>query len=219
MWSFGSNLDVIIDISIDKIYLSSPPNLKVLMFKNVVKYKDTSLYKKMLKNQKYAPLLFFIGGFTWDSLTLGRIDSLYDIGILCLYMLLLTASIYIYNLVDGEKWENTLFKKYEIYLPLAIQFFLGGLTSAYVIYFSRSVSLSKTASFFLILLFLMFANEFFKKRISNKYLQFGTYYFVNFTFATFFIPLVLKEMSTTIFIISGLLSLGVTGLLIILIYK
>ena len=219
MWSFGSNLDVIIDISIDKIYLSSPPNLKVLMFKNVVKYKDTSLYKKMLKNQKYAPLLFFIGGFTWDSLTLGRIDSLYDIGILCLYMLLLTASIYIYNLVDGEKWENTLFKKYEMYLPLAIQFFLGGLTSAYVIYFSRSVSLSKTASFFLILLFLMFANEFFKKRISNKYLQFGTYYFVNFTFATFFIPLVLKEMSTTIFIISGILSLGVTGLLIILIYR
>ncbi|TXD48800.1 DUF2914 domain-containing protein [Polaribacter sp. IC073] len=189
------------------------------MIKKSIKYKESYFYKQVKKHQKYAPVLFFIGGFTWDSLTLGRIDRFYDIAILCTYMTLLTASIYIFNLVDGDKWKNTLFRKYEAYLPLAIQFFLGGLTSAYVIYFSRSVSLSKTASFFLILLFLLFANEFFKKRVSNKYLQFGAYYFVNFTFLSFFVPVILKEMSTEIFLISGLLSLVSTFLLIILVYR
>ncbi|MFD2530718.1 MULTISPECIES: DUF2914 domain-containing protein [Polaribacter] len=186
--------------------------------KNIT-YKESRFYQYIKRHQKYAPLLFFIGGFTWDSLTLGRIDRVYDIVILCTYITLLTASIYIYNLVDGEKWKNTFFRKNEAYLPLAIQFFLGGLTSAYVIYFSRSVSLSKTASFFLILLFLLFANEFFKKRVSNKYLQFGAYFFVNFTFLSFFIPVILKKMNTEIFIISGLISLVSTFLLIILVYK
>ncbi|AUC85081.1 DUF2914 domain-containing protein [Polaribacter sp. ALD11] len=189
------------------------------MIKKRIKYKESYFYKQVKKHQKYAPLLFFIGGFVWDSLTLGRIDRFYDIVILCTYMTLLTISIYIYNLVDGDKWKNTLFRKYEAYLPLGIQFFLGGLTSAYVIYFSRSVSLSKTASFFLILLFLLFANEFFKKRISNKYLQFGAYYFVNFTFLSFFVPVILKKMSTEIFIISGFISLISTFLLIILVYR
>ena len=189
------------------------------MSNRAIKYKQSRFYKYIKTHQKFAPLLFFIGGFIWDSLTLGRIDRFYDIVILCIYMTLLTISIYIYNLVDGDKWKNTLFRKYEAYLPLAIQFFLGGLTSAYVIYFSRSVSLSKTASFFLILLFLLFANEFFKKRISNKYLQFGAYYFVNFTFLSFFIPVILKEMSTDIFLISGLISLLSTFALIILVYR
>ena len=189
------------------------------MINNRIKYKQSRFYQYVKTHQKFAPLLFFIGGFVWDSLTLGRIDRFYDIVILCTYMTLLTVSIYIYNLVDGDKWKNTLFRKYEAYLPLTIQFFLGGLTSAYVIYFSRSVSLSKTASFFLILLFLLFANEFFKKRVSNKYLQFGAYYFVNFTFLSFFIPVVLKEMSTSIFLISGVISLVSTFTLIILVYR
>lgn len=186
---------------------------------SLARYKKSKFGILLNKHKKFAPIAFFIAGFIWDSLTLGRIDRLYDIFILCTYMLLLTASIYIYNLVDGDKWEKTVFRKYEAYLPLAIQFFLGGLTSAYVIYFSRSVSLSKTASFFLILLFLLFANEVFKKRVSNKYLQFSTYYFINFTFLSFFVPVVLKEMSTDIFIISGFISSFSTFLLIILIYR
>ena len=145
-----------------------------------VKYKETKFHKFTRKHKKYAPIIFFIAGFIWDSITLGRIDRLYDIVILCTYMTALTISIYLYNLVDTEKWKNTFVQKYGEYLPLAIQFFLGGLSSAYVIYFSRSVSLSKTATFFFILLLLFIANELLRKRISNKYLQFGFYFFVNF---------------------------------------
>tara|TARA_R110000868_G_scaffold306734_1_gene567995 strand:- start:28071 stop:29021 length:951 start_codon:yes stop_codon:yes gene_type:complete len=131
----------------------------------------------------------------------------------------LSACLYLFNLVDDGKWKDTFIERFEEYLPLAIQFFLGGLCSAYVIYFSRSVSYSKTVSFFIILVILLFANELLKKRISNKYLQFSAYFFVNFTFFTFFIPVLVKEMNTYIFLISGVISLTTTLFLITNIYK
>lgn len=170
------------------------------------------------RHKKYLPVIFFIGGFIWDSLTLGRIDRLYDRMILSTYMVMLSVCIYMFNVADDGKWKGTFFERYEEYLPLATQFFLGALCSAFVIYFSRSVSFTKTLSFFVILVILLFANELLKQKISNKYLQFSAYFFVNFTFCTFFIPVLVKQMSTFVFIISGLISLGTTMALIIYIY-
>ncbi|WP_339665617.1 DUF2914 domain-containing protein [Maribacter arcticus] len=188
------------------------------MKRTIVRFKNSAFRDFIRRNAKYAPIVFFIGGFIFDTLTLGRIDRTYDLTILCLHMTSLSIVLYLYNLVDDGKWKNTFLERYEEYFPLAIQFFFGGLSSAYVIYFSRSVSLSKTASFFIILVLLLIANEFLKKRISNKYLQFGVYYFISFTFFTFMIPVFLKELNTTIFLISGVTSLAVTLVLLIFIY-
>tara|TARA_R110002051_G_scaffold168769_5_gene239370 strand:- start:2339 stop:3454 length:1116 start_codon:yes stop_codon:yes gene_type:complete len=185
----------------------------------LAKFKNSSFRKFIRRHQKYAPIIFFIGGFIFDSFTLGRIDRLYDLVVLCLHMSSLTITLYLYNLADDGKWKNTFLERYEEYFPLAIQFFFGGLSSAYVVYFSRSVSLSKTAVFFIILLMLLFANEFLKKRISNKYLQFSVYYFISFIFFTFMIPVFIKEMNTNIFIFSGLISLVCTLAIIIIIYS
>ncbi|MDW5288009.1 DUF2914 domain-containing protein [Formosa sp. PL04] len=185
---------------------------------SLVMFRDSGLHKFIRKHQKYAPILFFIGGFIFDTLTLGRIDRVYDLTILCLHMTSLSITLYLYNLADDGKWKNTFLERFEDYFPLAIQFFFGGLSSAYVVYFSRSVSLSKTASFFIILVTLLFANEFLKKRISNKYLQFSIYYFISFTFFTFMIPVFIRDMNPTIFLISGAVSLACTLTLITIIY-
>ncbi len=168
----------------------------------------------LAKHKEYAPVLFFMGGFVWDSLTLGRIDGWYSNTILCAYLILLTVSLYIFNLADDGHWENTFLEPYQEYAPYAIQFLLGGLCSAYVIFFFQSVSLTKTIVFFGILVLLLFGNELLKNRISNKYLQFGSYYFVNFTFFTFFLPILFGFMNTFLFIISGLISLATTLYLI-----
>lgn len=185
---------------------------------NIEKLKNHSLFLFATKNQKYAPLLFFVGGFLWDWLTLGRVDRLYDMILLSTYFFLLSLCLYLYNSLKCFKWSQKFLKKYKHYFPLAIQFFLGGLTSAYVIYFSRSVSLSKTASFFIILILLFFANEIFKKRISNLYLQFGIYAFVSFTFFAYMIPVLIAKMNSSIFILSGCLSLLITFFLVKIIY-
>ncbi|WP_435134491.1 DUF2914 domain-containing protein [Formosa sp. A9] len=182
------------------------------------KLKHCGLTDFIRRHQKYAPILFFIGGFIFDTLTLGRIDRTYDLVVLCLHMSALSITLYLYNVADDGKWKHTALERFEPYFPLAIQFFFGGLSSAYVIYFSRSVSLSKTASFFVILVVLLLANEFLKKRISNKYLQFSIYFFISFTFFTFMIPVFIKDMNPNIFLISGGVSLCVTVCLILFIY-
>lgn len=189
------------------------------MNKTLAQSKNSKLKNFISRHKKYMPIVFFIAGFVFDTLTLGRIDRTYDIIVLCLHMTALTITIYLYNLVDDGRWKNTLLGRYENYLPLAIQFFFGGLSSAYVIYFSRSVSLSKTIAFFIILVALLFANELLKKRISNKYLQFSVYFFISFTFFALMIPVLIKEMGTIIFIFSGLVSLVCTLLLISVIYR
>ncbi|MEP2056906.1 MAG: DUF2914 domain-containing protein [Maribacter litoralis] len=188
------------------------------MKNTLARYKNSAFRSFIRRHSKYAPILFFIGGFIFDTFTLGRIDRLYDLTVLCLHMTSLSITLFLYNLADDGKWKGTFLERYEEYLPLAIQFFFGGLSSAYVIYFSRSVSLSKTASFFIILVLLLIANEFLKKRISNKYLQFGVYYFISFTFFTFMIPVFIKELNTTIFLISGAASLVSTLVLLTFIY-
>ena len=189
------------------------------MKRTLVKYRNSKFRKLTRKYEKYLPILFFIGGFIFDTLTLGRIDRLYDLIVLCLHMSFLSLTIFLYNLAEDGRWKNTFLERIEEYFPLAIQFFFGGLSSAYVIYFSRSVSLSKTAAFFVMLIVLLLANEHLKRRISNKYLQFSVYFFLSFTFFTFMIPVFIKEMSTQVFIYSGLASLGCTLAMIIFIYS
>ena len=189
------------------------------MKRALVKYRKSAFGRYLIRNQKYAPILFFIGGFIFDTLTLGRIDRIYDTVVLCSHMTLLSITLYLYNTVNDDKWEGTFFSRHSEYLPLAIQFFFGALSSAFVIYFFRSVSMSKTMVFFILLVLLLFANEFLKKKISNKYLQFSVYFFISFTFFAFMIPTLIRKMNTFIFIISGLVSLWSTLVLIRFIYK
>lgn len=182
------------------------------------KFQKSPFGQFIRKHEKYLPVIFFMGGFVFDTMTLGRIDRVYDRTILSVHITSLTLVIYLFNLADDGKWKNTFLEKVQDYFPLMIQFFFGALSSAFVIYFSRSVSMSKTITFFVILLVLLFANELLKQRISNKYLQFSIYFFINFTFSTFMVPVIVKEVSTEIFIISGLISLTITLSLLIFIY-
>lgn len=187
--------------------------------RTLIKFRNSRFRKFIRRHEKHLLILFFIGGFVFDSLTLGRIDRVYDLSVLCFHMTCVTLVIYLFNLRGDGQWKNTFLERYQLYFPLAIQFFFGALASAFIIYFSRSVSMTKTISFFIILIALFVANELFKKRISNKYLQFSLYFFINFTFFSFMIPVIVKKMGTLIFIISGIISLGTTLLLLLLIYR
>lgn len=65
---------------------------------------------------------------------------------------------------------------------------------------------------------MLFANELLKRRISNKYLQFSVLYFLSFTFFSFMIPVFLRKMNESIFLISGFASLAYIFTLLLLIY-
>ncbi len=167
--------------------------------------------------ERFNPVAFFFGGFTWDSLTLKRIDQLFDNLILLTYLLLLGLLMVITTLVEHDRIKHPLLLKYREWYPLGLQFFMGGLFSAYVIFYFQSASFTKTGLFLAILVGLLVANEFLESKLKNIYLLLAIYFLASFSFFIFFIPVLLKALNIYTFIAGGLLSLllvlGVTHFL------
>ncbi len=169
--------------------------------------------------KKYNPVVFFFGGFTWDSLTLKRIDQFFDNAILLLYLAALGLLIVLVSLVENQGLQKPLLLRYRAWYPLALQFFLGGLFSAYVVFYFKSASLTKTALFPGILVLLLVANEFLEKRLTNIFLLLGLYFMASFSFFIFFIPVAIKAVNVWTFLAGGVLSLLLVGGIILLLSK
>ena len=168
--------------------------------------KSTAFYDK---HKRMAPLISFIAGFIWDSLTLTRIDRLWVNFVLLLYLTLLGLTLFLLHLADNDKIENKLVLKYREWFPSAIQFFFGGLFSAYVVFYFQSATMSKSWVFIFLLILLMLGNEFIKDRFSGLKVYLPLYFLAIFSFFTFFIPVIIRVMNLWVFLLSGFISLTV----------
>jgi hypothetical protein len=178
----------------------------------------------------FMPAVFFLSGVMYDSLTLTRIDRLQDNLILLIYLLLLgvlivlTGRLGIESAPDREQLASLpSFARWVLqsrpYYPMASQFLLGGLFSAYAIFYSRSATLTSTAIFFALLIVFLVANEFLRDRLSNLRLLVSLYALVCFAFFTFFLPVMTGWMNTAIFMVGAGLSAAVTFRVVHLIYR
>ena len=175
------------------------------------------------------PVVFFFSGVTFDSFTLTRIDSLLDNLGLLLYLSLLGALIILTARMDtrmGVEAPPTglggvpgLVARAQPYYPHAIQFLLGGLYSAYTIFYLQSASLTATAVFFGVLVALLVGNEFLHDRLSNLRLLVSLYALVVLSFFTFFLPVLTGFMNTWVFLVGAGLSAAVTLKVVELIYQ
>jgi len=183
------------------------------------------------------PVAFFLGGVTFDSVTLTRIDRLRDNLIMLLYLSLLGALIVLTTRADlgratpdaTDVPENvkslvnvkSLIARAQPHYPHAIQFLLGGLFSAYTIFYSQSASLTTTAVFFALLIALLVGNEFLRDRLTNANVRLlvSLYALVVFSFFTFFLPVLIGAMNTVVFLIGAGLSAAVTIKVVRLIYQ
>ncbi len=163
------------------------------------------------RNERYAPLLFFFGGVVWDALTLDRIDAWFDNALLLLYLSAVTVLLAVSALVEHNRTKHPWCLRYREWFPHAIQFFLGALFSAHVVFYFQSADLGPTAVFLVILMVLLVANEFIHQRMFNLYLLFALYFLACASFFIFFIPVVTKTMNYQTFIGGALLGLVITG--------
>jgi hypothetical protein len=172
----------------------------------------------------------FFAGVTYDTLTLTRIDRLQDNLVLMLYLALLGFFIILTGRLNGSFVEDIVgigrtgrfvrgLLKGRHYFPMAMQFLLGGLFSAYAIFYSKSASLTATAVFFAVLIGLLVANEFLRDRLSSLRLLVALYAVVTFSFFTFFLPVMTGWMNTIVFLIGAMLSALVILRLVELVYR
>lgn len=159
--------------------------------------------------EKYVPIASFFTGFSWDSITLTRIDRIFDNVTLLTYILLLGGFISLTNLVEKQVIKKPFLVKYREWYPIIIQFFLGGLFSAYLIFYFQSADLTKNWLFIGLLLGLLVANEFLSDRLTNIYLQMLLYFLACFSFFIFFMPVVTGYLNVWMFLLGGFISLAV----------
>jgi hypothetical protein len=178
----------------------------------------------------FLPVVFFFAGVTYDTVTLTRIDRLLDNLILLFYLSLLGLLIVLTGRselgrnapaeVDGAgSGVMQLLDRARPYYSKVIQFLLGGLFSAYTIFYSRSASLTTTAVFFAVLVAFLVANEFLRDRLSSVRLLVTFYALVTFCFFTFFLPVLTGLMNTAVFLLGAVLSGLVTLKVVELIYQ
>ncbi|MCS6897218.1 MAG: hypothetical protein NZM29_04530, partial [Nitrospira sp.] len=185
---------------------------------------------RSLLSKPFMPAVFFLSGVIYDSLTLTRIDRLEDNLLLLFYVVLLGVLIVLIGRLGvGPVPEQTSLValsptarwllKGRPYYPMASQFLLGGLFSAYAIFYSRSSTLTGTATFFTLLVVLLVGNEFLHDRLSNLWLLVTLYAVACFAFFTFFLPVVTGFMNTGVFLLGALLSEIVVLRVVWLIYR
>ncbi|OLD36230.1 MAG: hypothetical protein AUI21_11535 [Nitrospirae bacterium 13_1_40CM_2_62_10] len=178
----------------------------------------------------FLPVVFFFAGVTYDTVTLTRIDRLLDNLILLFYLSLLGLLIVLTG--RSELGRNApaepdgagsdvmqLLDRARPYYSKVIQFLLGGLFSAYTIFYSRSASLTTTAVFFAVLVAFLVANEFLRDRLSSVRLLVTLYALVTFCFFTFFLPVLTGLMNTAVFLLGAVVSGLVTLRVVELIYQ
>lgn len=166
----------------------------------------------------YLPFSFFLVGFLWDSLTLKRIDNTFDNALLITYLVLLGFSIVISTLLDRDRLSWNWLYRFRMWIQLGIQFLLGGLFSAFVVYYFKSASLASSLLFVGILIALFVGNEFWNRSRVNLYIQLPLYFLVSFSFFIFFVPVVIKRVDYVSFWIGAFLSLLLLIIMIAIIY-
>jgi len=171
------------------------------------------------KHKSIAPLASFTAGFALDTFTLTRIDLLRDNLIMFVYIIILGIMIVLVNFINNELVKRPFVLKYADWYPLALQFLLGGLFSKYVIFYFQSAAMSKNWIFLLLLVIVLVGNEFIRDRLSNLRFQSVLYFLASFSFFIFAVPVILKSMSTLVFLVSGMLSLIYVGGVIYLIFR
>lgn len=157
----------------------------------------------------------FVAGFMWDTLTLRRIDLWLDNLILISYLIIAGASIVLLNGRMAGRLTASLFE----FIPLLLQFVLGGLFSAFVIFYWRSASLAASWPFILVLAFFFVGNEVFRERYQKLSFHTSIYFIALFSYSIFSVPILAGKISDKIFLVSGAVSLGLIALFVFLLYS
>lgn len=154
----------------------------------------------------------------YDSVTLTRIDRWRDNLILLGYLLASGVLIAMVGRAERGRLKSPWLLRRLDLMTWGVHFFLGGLLSSYVVFYFKSAAVGRSFIFVGLLVGLMLANEFFAHRLRDLRLLLPLYFFCGSAFLTFFLPLLVRQLSAALFVLSGVLSLMLTGILSIAIF-
>ena len=148
-----------------------------------------------------------IGGFAFDNYAFRRIDlpntQLVFIGYLSVAAIsMLIMHLLAERVANGKEWP-----RWRAILPFATQFALGGLWSAFLVFYSRSAVLTASWPFLMVLVAIFLGNEIFKHYHSRLAFAAVLFFFALVSYAIVTLPLFTHSVGVMNFLFAGLLAL------------
>lgn len=157
---------------------------------------------------------FLVGGFIFDAFTLRRVDRLSENAWIAGYLVIIAVTITLIHLKERRTTGGEGLGKAHFWYVNILQFAFGGVFSAYLVLYFRSADILVAWPFIALLAATFIANEFLKKHYVRLSFQISLFFLAIYWFMIFLVPVVLHRIGPSIFLLSGLISLGAISLFI-----
>src|SRR6266404_3066807 len=152
-------------------------------------------------------------GFTFDVFLAKSPESITDNILLLTYLFVAASFIIILNLQRRRRSAITIGEEKTaepLVLLLVLQFCFGGLASNLLVLYGKSGTLAGSAVFIIMLVALVFGNEYLRSRYAQLRFNVAVYYFLLLTYCVIAAPtFIFHSIGPGVFFLSGLISLGV----------
>jgi Protein of unknown function (DUF2914) len=164
------------------------------------------------KHEHALTIGFFVGGFIFDVLMMGRIDSWETIGQQVIYLLLISwvlLQMFLESAAPINPGESESLGRWQLWwrdyrVPI-MHFAFGTLLNMYAIFYFTSSSWIASFTFLIILVSLLIINESSKFKAAGLAFKFGLLALCWLSFAALIVPVMLGQLGTLIFLFSMLL--------------
>lgn len=172
-----------------------------------------SIKTHWLALKKYLPALFFLGGFVWDALTIGKSVQASDLWILGLYLLASTLIIVVISQQQNSSTEAAgISVWWQSFLPawlpyFLLQFLFGSMLSPLFILYFKSAGHIWAWLMVLLLAWLLVLNEFLENHYRKFTLVWAMYGLCSILLLNFALPFTFGSISSWWFYASTIIAL------------
>jgi hypothetical protein len=181
------------------------------LFKHPLSLFTTHAKNWYVRFERPISSLSLVGGFIFNAVALTRVDEFKENFWIAVHLLVVAACMVFINREENHEGDALALganpDKLHFWLINIMQFMFGGLLSTFLVFYFRSAVLSVAWPFLLILVVAFIANESLKRHYARLYFQVSFLFLSVFLFAIYFVPVLVKDISSVIFLISGIASL------------
>jgi hypothetical protein len=154
-----------------------------------------------------------VAGFIFDNHFFDRVDHPATQIVLAIYLVVAVGSIMLVHYVEANREDVPLLLRAQTALVVATAFALGGLWSAFLIFYGRALS-PATWPFVVVLAAMMIANEVLRQYHARLAFTLTLLFLALFSYTIFVVPIVTGTMGRAIFLLSGGIAVAAFAVLI-----
>jgi len=157
-----------------------------------------------------------VAGFITDNLMFRRIDLPNTQALFAAYLAVAASSILGLHFLERRAREGRGYARWRALFPMATQFALGSLWSAFLVFYSRSAVVTKSWPYLAVLTAFFIGNEVLKRYHSRLVFTTTLFFFAVFSCAIVTVPIYTHTIGRLTFLLSGAVAVGVLVLFLYL---